>query len=252
MAKMTLFTIPQSPYCEKARWALDLSGREYREQRYPVLFHRGPVRAAGGGKTVPFLVLENGKTLDDSDDILKWVNEQLKPEDKIFPEDAVTGPLVRDFCVRVERDFAPEVVRFFYHPLSSDQFFRVFTAGSDHSQIQKFKYIAWAVRLGFNWQAKINNDGFKTAVKRIGKFYETVDHLLSDGRKYLFCDRITAADIVFCTFAANTILVPEFGGSSILLDECPPAIAMHVAGFRKSKVGFYVQAIYKRFRNYRF
>ncbi|CAN0233151.1 unnamed protein product, partial [Phaeothamnion confervicola] len=192
MAKMTLFTMPQSPYCEKARWALDLSGREYREERYPVPFQRGPVKAAGGGGKVPFLVLENGKTLDESNDILKYVSEGLKPEENLFPDDPVTGPLVRDFCARVERDFAPEVTRFFYQHLSKDQFFRVFTAGSEHEKIQKFKYIAWAVRPIFGWQSKINNDAFKTAVRRIDKFYETVDSLLSDGRRYLFCDRLTA------------------------------------------------------------
>ncbi len=68
-------TIPLSHYCERARWALDLSGIRYREESHVPLFHRIATSRAGG-RTVPVLVI--GRDIfDDSAAIVHWVNQSV-------------------------------------------------------------------------------------------------------------------------------------------------------------------------------
>ena len=58
-----LLTIPISHFCEKARWALDRAGIEYVEQPHVQLVHIFAARLAGGGRTVPVLVTDQGDVL---------------------------------------------------------------------------------------------------------------------------------------------------------------------------------------------
>src|SRR5438270_1541709 len=68
-----LITIPISHYCEKARWALDRAGVAYREEPHLPLFHYTGTFRAGGGRTVPVLVTDDG-VLADSTDIVAWAD----------------------------------------------------------------------------------------------------------------------------------------------------------------------------------
>src|SRR5262249_5282257 len=69
-----LITIPLSHFCEKARWALDRTGIEYREEPHLPLVHR--LHTAGVGcQSVPILVI-GSRVIPDSGSILKWIATQ--------------------------------------------------------------------------------------------------------------------------------------------------------------------------------
>src|SRR5271168_4965983 len=110
----TLITIPFSHFCEKGRWALDATGVGYREEGHLPIAHRRAVRRARGRRTVPVLVLEDGRVLDDSPLIVRFANDAAPESRKILPPE---GPL-RDEVLALERqfdfDFAPDVRRFVY------------------------------------------------------------------------------------------------------------------------------------------
>ncbi len=61
-----LVTIPISHFCEKARWALDRAGVEYVEHPHLQPVHVVAARLAGGGRTVPVLVTDEGEVLGES------------------------------------------------------------------------------------------------------------------------------------------------------------------------------------------
>ena len=83
---LRLVTIPISHYCEKARWALARAGIEYREERHVQGIHRFASKRAGGHGTTPVLVTPEG-SLGESEEILRWVDERLPAERRLFPED---------------------------------------------------------------------------------------------------------------------------------------------------------------------
>jgi glutathione S-transferase len=86
-ARALLLTIPFSHYCEKARWALDHARVEYVEEGHVPGFHRLAVRRAKSGKTsVPVLVAD-GRTLDDSSDILACADAKSAAGRALYPTD---------------------------------------------------------------------------------------------------------------------------------------------------------------------
>ena len=100
---LRLLTIPISHYCEKARWALDLAGIEYREERHVQGIHQIAARRAGGGNTVPVLVTSGG-VLGDSSDILAWVDERLPPDMRLFAGDRSE---IEALCKRFDEVLGP-------------------------------------------------------------------------------------------------------------------------------------------------
>lgn len=248
MAISILYTLPASHFCEKARWALDITGRVYQEERHAPGFHRSAVKKFGAGPTVPVLVLGNKKVLKNSAEIVKWSDEQLDDHLKLSTDDPALGPLIQDFCDRCERELAPEVIRFCYMHLTREQYYRLSTEGVKDDEAKKFRWLAYVVRPIMNSALKINKQNYENAIRKLNKYYDSVEHLLSDGRKYLFCDRPTVADLTFCSMAAPTMLIQEYGGAHLSYQEAPLEIRVEADRWRKTKVGQYVQAFYKRFR----
>jgi glutathione S-transferase len=81
-----LVTIPISHFCEKARWALERAGLDYVEERHVQGVHQIVARRAGGGKTVPVLVADEG-VFAESEEILRYADERLDEERRLFPAD---------------------------------------------------------------------------------------------------------------------------------------------------------------------
>ena len=81
-----LLTIPISHFCEKARWALERAGLDYAEERHVQGVHIIVARRAGGGETVPVLIADEG-VLHESEDILRYADEHLDEEQRLFPAD---------------------------------------------------------------------------------------------------------------------------------------------------------------------
>ena len=248
MAYLYLVTLPPSHFSEKARWALDLLGKPYTEERHAPPFHRFALKRINARKTAPALLVSNKTLLPSSKEILKWVDGQLAEGARLFPKDPAEGPIVEDFCDRADNEFAMHVARFIFYHLDMAQYKRIMTAGVAEDEARKFNWIAPLVRFGMNKALKINEHSWKNALRQMDKFFEKVEHQLSDGRKFLYCNRLTAADVTFCSLAAPALLVKEYGGARIHIEEAPPLLRTEVDRLRATQVGTYVQAVYKTFR----
>lgn len=233
---------------------MDYMGRTYDEERHAPGYQRKALTRIKAKHTVPALLVDNKDTYPESLDILKWIDTQLlnvHPDLLLFPTDAtdpVKGQLIRDFCARCDADLAPEALRFFFYHLTGKQFFEICTDGVPESEKSSFKWMAPFARPMFNYKLKINAHSYKDSIRYLGKFLDNVDHLLSDGRKFLFFDRLTAADITFCSLAAFLVCPPEFGGAKLPYDTLPDELRSEVDRIRQTKVGTYIRAIYKVFR----
>lgn len=84
-AAATLVSIPASNYVEKARWALQLAGVAFHEEKWAPLFVYLSTKPKGG-RSVPVLALSSpkGAVLTDSSDILTYC-AQKKPD--LYPNE---------------------------------------------------------------------------------------------------------------------------------------------------------------------
>src|SRR5262249_29421130 len=80
-----LITIPFSHYCEKARWALEHARIAFREEGHVPLVHWRASFGAGGRRTVPVLVSDEG-VLADSTDILRFADKRAPAGRQLYLE----------------------------------------------------------------------------------------------------------------------------------------------------------------------
>ena len=207
----TLLTIPFSHFCEKARWSLDHAGVDFREEGHVPGLHRAAVKRARGAGSVPVLVLDDGRVLDDSPLIVRWADAQAPEERKILP---AAGP-DRDEALALERrldlDFAPHVRRLAYFHLLSDQARTRALMG-----VRTPRWERSLLRVGFpllrtlmRRSMRIDDRGAARSREKVRGIFDEVGRRLADGRRYLLGDRLGVADIAFASFSAVIVRPAE-------------------------------------------
>ncbi len=251
----TLITVPFSHFCEKARWCLDAAGVAYREEGHLPLLHRIAVRRAGGRRSVPVLVLEDGTALDDSPLIVRFADTAASPNRKLLPADG----RLREEALALERlldvDFAPHVRRFaYFHVLPSRAHaFRLFelkTPRHEQAVVWALFPVLRAMMRRFMTIDTRHALASRDAVRRV--FDEIAIRLA--GQPFLFGERPGAVDIAFASFAAPMLLPAEHPVTSQaagLLDSLPKPFVDEVRSLREAPAGQFALRLYRDHRGAR-
>jgi glutathione S-transferase len=241
-----LLTIPISHFCEKARWALERAGIEYVEERHVQGIHRIVARRAGGGTTMPVLVTDEG-VFAESEDILRYADEQLDEDDRLFPAD----PQVRDeavgLCRELDEGLGPDGRRLMYALMLELK--------GPMLQVNNQGVPAWEGRamsalwpLVTRWGRRdlgIDDDTVRVDEGNVRRAFDAVAERRADGRPYLCGERFTAADLTFAALAAAVIVPPEYGVRLPQPDELPEHIARPVREFREHPAGAYAMELFR-------
>src|SRR5215472_8890727 len=83
MSTVKLIQLYQSPWSERARWALEFKGVSYEKQDYQIGAGEEELKKLTGQAQVPVLAV-NGTIIPDSTAILNWLEEH-KPEPALLP-----------------------------------------------------------------------------------------------------------------------------------------------------------------------
>ena len=241
---LRLVTIPISHYCEKARWALERAGLDYREERHVQAVHRFAARRAGGGVTVPVLVTDDG-AVGDSADILAWVDERLAPELRLFPAERSERAAVEALCRRLDEQLGPSGRRLMYvHMLAERKLMLRFNnCGVPRWEDRTIRW-GWPVIAAFARSAMAITPGVEVEDERVvWREFDHVAELLSDGRPYLFGERFGAADLTFAALAAPSIVPSDYGVALPQPDQLPPATAALVRRAREHPAGSFAMRV---------
>jgi glutathione S-transferase len=235
---LRLVTIPISHYCEKARWALERAGMEYREERHVQGVHQLAARRAGGGITVPVLVTPEG-VIGESQEILEWVDERLDPELRLFPAERTRRAEALALCRRLDEQLGPSGRRLMYVNMFG---LRDLLLGFNNAGVPAWEdraiRLAWPLVVRYAGRVLSITPGIEQEDERV--VWREMDHvasLLEDGRPYLGGERFGAADLTFAALAAPVIVSPDYGTPLPRLETIPPAIAELVGRAREHPAG---------------
>lgn len=233
-----LITIPPSHYCEKARWALELAGVPYVEERYPPGLHIRPCRRAGGGRTTPILVTDVG-VYPDSSDILEFLDRRHPERWRPYPEDSAERAEVAELEELFDTRLGPHSRRIAYFHLlpHRDLLCSAALAGVRRRDERMFRALLPAVRMMMRRSMRIDAAGAARSIDRVREVFRTVGERIADGRKHLVGDRFSAADLTFAALAAPLLLPRGYGAPLPTLAELPAALLPVIDEMRSSPAG---------------
>lgn len=166
---------------------------------------------AGRGKTVPVLV-EPGRVLTDSSDILRSIDANLDASARLYPEELASE--IAAYEDELDDGFGVATRRQVYAWLSRPgarrmlQFNNTGVPWWEGAMLRGLFPLARAALLRY---LDVSDESVAAATQQVGETLDAVAKRLRDGRPFLFGDRFTAADLTFAAMAAPLVLPPNYG-----------------------------------------
>lgn len=246
---LRLISLPISHYCEKARWALELAGLEYAEERHVQGVHRFAARRAGGGPTVPVLVTPDG-VIGGSAEIVAWADRADVPGPGLLPEDPEELARCRLLCSRFDSVFGPSARRLIYVHMLPDpelvcEYNNVGVPGWEDTLLRRgFPLVTALVARVLDIKPGVEAQDERTVFEEL----DFVAELLADGRPYLCGERFSAADLTFAALSAPVTVPDGYGVPLPQPPVLPPATAELVQRAREHPAGRFALEMYARHR----
>ena len=240
MDDVRLITIPISHFCEKARWALELAGVPYREERHLQVIHWVHVWRAGRSWTA--LVTPQG-ALRESAQIVRYADAQAGLG---LYRDPLAAALERRFDARL----GPDARSWMYHRMLErpDLVTAYGAPGVPRSERAWLPVMLPLISKLIVRRVDADDRHAAPARERVRAQFDEVAALLGDGRPYLCGDGFGAADLAFAALSA-AVLVPERYGIPLPpLDELPETYAAEVASMREHPAGRFALRLYDQER----
>jgi cytochrome P450 len=241
-----MVSVRVSHFCEMGRWVLDRLGIGYRESPHAPVLHLPAVRSHGGTRDVP-LVFNDEVTLLDARELLKYHEGRCPPWRRLYPDDLAARAEEESLVNLCFEQLGPAVIRWGYFHLLPAR------ALTTHAWTRGVSWLEGAVvRLGYPLIARAMRRSLNIpteappadAEATIGKVFQTVQDRLTDGRRYLFRDRLGAADLTFAALAAPLVAPPEYSGPLPRREQLPPAMRADVDRWRASPAGQFVLRLF--------
>jgi len=231
-----LYTLAMSHFCEKARWALDRTGVEYREVILMPGFHRKPMKALGGCGQVPVL-RAGARVIEGSGAILDFA-DSLGGAPPLSPSDPALRAEALEWESYLDREVGETVRRVLYYRLFGHPrlLIRAWTRGLSF----------WAPPLYWLMRARavrvvsrsLDIDGASVArdEQRLQEAFERVSQHLAE-RRFLVGDSFSRADLTLAALSSPLLRpvehpwpLPEFRSEIPAVDELVRRLSATRAG----------------------
>ena len=191
--------------------------------------------------------------LYESEDILRWVDARLEPEQRLFPEDGELCDEVVRLCRHFDDGLGPDARRLMYaHMLQrKHELLPINNQGVPAWEGHALSLL-WPFAKAFaNRELGIRPTTIRDDDPLVRSELDEVAELLSDGRRYLCGDRFTAADLTFAALAAAVIIPPGYGVPLAQAGELSGPIDAVVRSFREHPAGAFALELFRTDRHVR-
>lgn len=245
-----LLTIPFSHYCERARWALDLSTLDYRESGHLPLIHSFYNRRAGARRTVPALITPQG-VLTDSGQIVHYAAQHI-------PQDALQGaPLypadqrlnIESWEERADRVLGVQSRAWAYaHILQNPALLHEIVHACDplEQKLAKPFFGMLGALLSKHYGVKAGH--WHKHLRELRAFWQKLDFQLRDGRPFFMGEHFSALDLTVAALGGVLVLPPEYGYPYPALERYSEAMQEQVRAFRQTPTGQHILRLYREHR----
>jgi glutathione S-transferase len=241
----TLVTIAVSHFCEKARWALDHAGIDYREDGHLPIFHVRAVTRPDRKRTTPVLVTEDGP-VPESSAIIRWADAHRTRGHALWPEGA---PEIDTWVQRFDKDVGPTTRTMGYDAMLPHKRLTAYAGvGTPEWERRALALLYPMFVLGLRKALVITPERVAKARVRVTAVFDAVDAALADGRRFLVGDQLSAADLTWAALSAPLIFPPEYGGSFPPLTELPAPFRGEVEACRARPAGAFALRLYREHR----
>ncbi len=244
-----LVSNPISHFCEKARWALDRAGPEYREEFHLPVFSGLAARRAVGTSTVPALVADDVR-LGESNDIVRWVDAQLPASMRWLSIEGGEQSELDALVARFDLELGPHVRRWCFDQVLSERDL-VLGFFEERGPAWERRALAWTYPLaaGFLKRAlKITPESVGRSSQKIDACLADVEARLADGRRYLVGERLTAADIGLAVFLAPIAMPAEHPADYVTYASVPETYRRRCDELRARPAGQHALRMYAEHR----
>lgn len=232
-----LHSITVSHYCEKVRWALSRLQISYSEENHLPGFHMLANFKRGGSRTVPCLFTQEG-VISDSTDILHWLDKQVEPTQRLFPNDAHRKE-VEALEQRFDLQLGPHTRRYVYfYLLQEPALAREILSQKGPVNERSLLPLLWpGLSLMMRRSMNITEAASLKSLAKIEAEFDFADRLFSDGRDYFCGDRFSAADLTFATLASPVLAPAEYSVPLPDLGLFPAPLKASIESFRTRPSG---------------
>jgi glutathione S-transferase len=244
-----LVTIPISHFCEKARWALDRAGASYVEQPHLQLVHIVAARRAGGRRSVPVFVSDDGEVVADSTDILRWADRRLAPDWHLYPSGEL-GDQASALEDEFDEGLGVDSRLWIYHETLPilDRLRPWAEAGLPRWEQLALRGSGPLARIGISRALGVTDASAAAALESVDRTFHDVARRLTDGRRFLLGDRFTAADLTFAALSAPMLLPGGYGSPLPPPEAMPDVAADHIRRLRAHPAGMFADRLYREER----
>tara|TARA_R110002073_G_scaffold273873_5_gene437362 strand:+ start:947 stop:1777 length:831 start_codon:yes stop_codon:yes gene_type:complete len=246
LAKVISF--PPSADCELGRWVLRYHQVNFVEDRHAPPFFLLAVRF-NGGSSFP-LFIQQKKVLDGVRPIIDHFDAIAAFEKKLIPDEYANE--MESIWQSFNKELGSAVITWAYSNLLpyKDIMIRPLSLACPWYEQIFVKYL-YNIPKTLLWNSlKLNKPAADEAFVVIQKVFSDVDNMLTDGRKYLFGERITLADIAFAVSGAPLVLPEGYGGFQYeqgpvpTLEQFPEELQIIINNMRETPAGKFILRLY--------
>lgn len=240
-----MISVPVSPYVELARWVLERLSVEYTEQCHAPVFNTFAARRHGGGTVVP--VLDIGTTsLTDARQIVDHYEALAAPALRLYPTDPAQRAEATALFAELYDGLGVAVRAWAYaYQLPQRSVTTrawVYRAPRHERVLVPLLYPLIRRRLGRGLGLHAGSISQQRAL--IDASLHRVAQRLSDGRRYLLGDRLTAPDLALATLITPAVLPTGYRGPLPGFDTLAPAMQRDVTALRAHPAGQFAERLY--------